>query len=1110
MGTTILQASVGAGKTEEALRRLTAVLNQPDKPLARAWVLLATRRQEVAFRHRIAELDDGHSVYFNAEFFNIYDLNTRVLKLGGVPVRRISESARVGLLRVVIQRLLLERQLRVFGRIALHPGFLSIIADLIYELKQNLVYPEQFVRMATANRNPKDLELATIYARYQSLLQRFQLVDREGEAWLARDTLIQNQHIVTHVDLLLVDGFDQFTPVQADIIAALSRQIEQVDVTLTGVRGREQLIGARFEGALRRLEQSHQQLAVDFSVEQLPDVYDRHNDLNVLTHTIGSYDVAPVTPQDDPTCIRLIEAPEPADEVSAVLRSVKRLLLDGVQPENILIALRDWPTYYHEFDVYGRLYGVPLLKHYNQPIREIPALSVFMQALSLAGDGVRGFRRRDVLDVLRSPYIAHGSPNEPSDQWGMSVEDIDLLDRISQQHFVISGRSSWFDAILQAETSPIEDDEDAERLTITAEQSARLSIGLEDFFDAVGLPARATRSEFVTHIDRLIGPDPLYDVDEDAVESPFDAVSLNLLANIRAAGDDDTQRPLIARDIAAIRAFKDILRGYVTTEELLQSSLGITPEIITWGAFSVELAAAVRTTIAETRTPNRSGRVLITSATEARGLPHDHVFILGLSEGVFPAKLSEDALYTDSERTQLRADYQQLTGDEGAIFLQKQSERANDEGIFYELISLSRRSLTLSRPTVRDGKPWNPSYLWRWTADVFTGLTMTRYRVGEVVPPVEVASVDEALRAGVMMTTDAESLRAWLATQPDTAAAWTRIIAGAQLEMGRLSQQPFDRYSGRIDQPDLQATIADRLNERHRWSASQLKEFGDCGYRFFARRLLKLEPVTPVSAGLDARQLGSVNHEILERVYHEVMIEKLIIAPDTQAEALDIFAEIADEVLATAPEKHRFKPSAMWESEKHLIKQRLSGLISADFSAQSPFSGFHGERRLWAVEQRIDETVFINEAIGALKIVGFIDRIDQVGDGLVIVDYKTGGTKIKESDLAEGRNFQMLIYKLGLEAALQSQGRDGQDVVGGFFWHIRTGEISDVMRFDSDAHDETFTSALGHIARYVRNGRAGRFLVHPAELSDNGRCSKFCDYYQLCRVAVTHRNKHSG
>ena len=99
-----------------------------------------------------------------------------------------------------------------------------------------------------------------------------------------------------------------------------------------------------------------------------------------------------------------IEAPDPAHEVGAVLRRVKRLLLDGCAPDDILIALRDWPLYGGQVTAQGRdvraAAGAALR-------RSAGAQSGGRRRCSICSACTAGdFRRRDLLDVLRSPYFA--------------------------------------------------------------------------------------------------------------------------------------------------------------------------------------------------------------------------------------------------------------------------------------------------------------------------------------------------------------------------------------------------------------------------------------------------------------------------------------------------------------------------------------------------------------------------------------------------------------------------------------------------------------------------------------------------------------------------------
>ena len=108
----ILLAPVGAGKTEAALERLAQTLNQ--QPFARVWVLVSGKRQEDAFRQRLAERADGRRVYFNVEFFTFYQLYHRLLNMAQQPPRMLDDTARFGLLRAILSELQQDRQFAVF------------------------------------------------------------------------------------------------------------------------------------------------------------------------------------------------------------------------------------------------------------------------------------------------------------------------------------------------------------------------------------------------------------------------------------------------------------------------------------------------------------------------------------------------------------------------------------------------------------------------------------------------------------------------------------------------------------------------------------------------------------------------------------------------------------------------------------------------------------------------------------------------------------------------------------------------------------------------------------------------------------------------------------
>ncbi|QPC81769.1 exodeoxyribonuclease V subunit gamma [Phototrophicus methaneseepsis] len=1094
MTTTVLQAQVGAGKTALALRQLLAVMQAQSQRLPRIWVLLATKRQEFAFRERmLAELATTDPIaFFNVEFFNFYELNNRLLNLAGEPPRKINEAARLGILRQVLAGLNQSQDLPFYGSIAHTAGFLRVVASLIDELKQNRVTPEQYSAAAQA---PKDHELAMIYAQYQALLQQGHLADREGESWLALESVERHVQLASDVDLLLIDGYDQFTPVQAMLVAALSQRVGQALITLTGLPASVQRVGLRFQQALQQLQSAHEALGTSFTVQQpaLDPHPHRQPDLNHLARQLFASQNLQVQPNDRDS-VHLIEAPEPAEETAAVLRAVKQKLLQGqAAPEDILVVVRDWHRYQHDIETYTRLYDLPVLRHFAQPIYENPAIVALMRLLQLADvqRPERGFRRRDVLDVLRSPYLAIPG--------FMDVTWVDLLDRISREKAVISGWAEWETALDPASGAVVALDEDADEeadYLASVDELSDLSLSLETFFGQVTPPAMATVEEYVAWVDALLGSDSLDDGDQgewyDGVQP--EPKHYAVLHCIREGADAH----LIRRDVAAIHSLKRLMRGMLETDVLLQS-IHMAPQTVSWGAFLADLQLAIKNAMPEAGKANRSGRVLITGATEARGLPHQHVYILGMAEGVFPMPASEDPLYLDSERRALTA---------RGVMLRPGNERSDDDGLFYELVNLAQATLTLSRPTVRDGKAWNPSHLWRRVCDAFVpdSLWTTRYGVGETVPALESAALDEVLLAAVSEAQN--GVRAYLIQQHSD--LWAHVMHNIQVEQGRLSRQPHDAYTGKLSHPALVAQVQDELGLQRQWSASQLNEYGTCAFRFFASRFLKLEALEEPEEGMDALQLGSLNHAILEQTYRQLGRDGIAISPDSVAcaEALDILEEVAQICFVKAPREYGFRPTARWQQEQQVILRRLQLMIQLDFSESAPLPG--ADRLPYDMELRFG---FANSPQVAIPINdeeriyvrGSIDRVDRIGDTLYVIDYKSGSTQIPLREMETGRNFQMMVYLLALEDILRQRGETNLRVGGGFFWHIRNQK--DSGKVDMDVHFESIEAARKHLTRHLHHARQGDFRVQPGKV-DNARCTSYCDFYQLCRLSVTNQYKY--
>lgn len=1102
----LLLAPVGAGKTHAALYRL--IQQKHAAPFSKVWVLLASNRQEDAFRQRLIDWDAGNSVYMNVEFFNFYALYARLLHSVRKPPRRLHDVARrdtgrYSLLRALAEQLREEERLAVFAPIAHTAGFITLAADFIYELKQNLVSPEEFADVANAL---KDTDLAALYGRYQEKLREENVVDRDGEGWLALAVAREPQNVALgcDVDLLIVDGYDQFTPLQADIIALLAGRAEHTLITLTDFPQREDgseddrqaTVGRRFGQAQDRLRYAFRQAGL-LSTIQISRLADegggkRPPSLQSLIASIFSpsslrNDRQPHASGD---ALALIEAPSPEEEVAAVLRRVKHLLLaESVQPDDILIALRDWSRYRPHFSRYQREYGLPLALHHGEPLGENPAIIALMTALDLPG---QDFPRAALLETLRSPYF-----QVP----GLTPEDIEKLESISSRLLVTGGFAAWREALDLAQNIPLSERDEIDDVLIgqaqpliDPETAERLRYALLSFFDAVTPPMEDEVADYVHWLDVLIGKDEDTDPDDNMPQVPIRLEDYTLRVVV-CAKRQPSKRGIVERDIAALSEFKRLLRALLSAQELLRT-LGEEPRV-PYSVFYSDLKAAVETTPINAL-PSRTGSILVTTSSDARGLPHPHVFILGLSEGVFPAQVPEDPLYLDSERRTLG---ESLDSDYGRV-LETAADKSGDDGVFFELISLARQSLTLSRPTVQNGAPWPASHLWRAVLTAQPSTHIQRYVVGAVIPAHEVASIGEALLAATTQTDGDAKLRAWLVASAPM--LWTHVRAARRVERGRMSRTaPMDRYTGRLADRTMIDYAAEALGDGRVWSASQLNDYGQCPFRFYSKHLLKLKALEEPQVGMDVMQLGTLNHEILERTYRLIAQQDLLIVPENAAAALAILEEAANLLLPTAPERLGFRASGLWAQEQAVLKRRLAALVRDDFE-DSPLDGeFKGDlRKPYRFEQGFgfdEETrIDLGSGLKPIRVRGVIDRIDLQGEKAIIVDYKMG-TEIKTQDAAAGRNFQMMVYLLVAEQALDFEAR------GGAFWRINARKLSGAMHRDDPDDEDTLALARAQVAENIRAGRGGDFAVQPNTETGRGPCAKYCEFHQFCRHSITGR-----
>jgi len=502
--------------------------------------------------------------------------------------------------------------------------------------------------------------------------------------------------------------------------------------------------------------------------------------------------------------------------------------------------------------------------------------------------------------------------------------------------------------------------------------------------------------------------------------------------------------------------------------------------------------------------------VLITSINETRGLSFKVMIIAGLADGEFPS-VYEPEVFLTTRRRRRREQYH-LHG---------------QRYLFYQALTNFTGSVHLTRPARSGPVGLNPSGFIEALDAVASFPHYGPSPEGGMSPdPAEriVASPTELLEyeAGMQGSgavpgssdgPDAELLR--------------RVVAAVAVEESRRSDSGSDEFRG-IIRGALSGEAERRLEERRTgvYSVTQLETYGECPFRFFAGRLLRLRVTEKPEEGISPREMGRLVHEILYDFYsgrRDAGAVALAAANDSE------FRAAVEEILAIAGKKFEEArvDDVFWEIaaegvlggpgregslEAMLAAERENGPAAVPSYFEVPF-GRAGED----VKYR-DPMMYSDEpvAAGSIRLQGKIDRIDIAGDAFRVIDYKTGSALPGPGEIEEGGSLQLPLY-LHCAASILSEGLGREMSTGvGAYYQIRGG-FKGVTRLGSRDLKGTLVPK-GERTRLFESTERLRELValaldragaHAAQIADGyfpvrpshpDRSCRRCEYLKVCRI----------
>ena len=1152
------------------------------------------------------------------------------------PIDREEFPLRRSLISQIIKQLSSAGKLSAIKPLANRDGCVNTIASLIGELQRAGKTPEEFreavaaraVESSPATSNPQasslksqadfDREVALIYGTYANALENFGLTDEDADQLRALQMMRGKGAWLDQIDLLVLDGFFDFTPVQGEILRHLIPSIPNVIVNLNSDPQNPDIFRP-FQSTI-----DHLTSIVDFEIQPNNDAIGVASSLSTLRASLFNVDAqgssptwGPQTgipdgvgavregsnnrqdagePQPGMAALQLIECADRELEIRSIAKEIKRLVLtQHYKLSDIALVVRERAAY---AETIARVFAdeaIPCNLERRVEAPHIPAVRAcgkLFQLLKEPRESVKNPKASDLAHLIKTDYFR------------LSPEKLDELKETFEQKYAAQffdddsekpGRArgigkwngdtlenaiayvgselrvnAWIDRalkLIKAFPSP----EAAQTLLAGHEESDAATVAEDEAPPEDGAAIDRRKKPAPIHpaalawamlimrqLQQLLAAMPEEGTPEElrlALMLLLDQLQFSNRINHAFRGEggahdvpqatlDVRGRESLRRAIAAAMRSFDYAQAVVSEARPRGPQPGSPAGVVRLGragneitsitrglltSFIDEVERCLHSQVLTIGHANRDGlRVL--EATDVRGLRFRTVFIAGMIEGGFPLRSSRDWLYPHEERVRLQ---------KHGIFLEDISTDTllKEEHYFYQAASRATERLYLTRPlALNDGSEPVASY---YIEELKRAIAPRQLSVKQIRGDVDGREILEAstgtelaailIRQGEQQhrqagrkTLPLPLVKEYLTRAEDRGFLSASASRRVEIEHER-NQNWFGPYDGEINQTDLRMMLARHFGLEHVYSASAFSTYGNCAFRFFANRILKLEPRSEAALDLQAIDAGKLLHDILRRFFEKHRGEYL---PSRNADHLRAdMAKTADAVFREHEDKVPPLNDRIWKIDCEIRKLILDQVLLYELRLQektndrgirptyfelafgrvSPGSDPRSTTeylRLERKHERVSEVALVQ---------GQIDRVDLNGDAQIAIayDYKLSrGAKL--NDIEAGRELQLPIYL----AALEQLFLPGYQLGGGGYYTLRSkgsrlnqglyrsafGDCTNVTYAKAKLDDVEWQRIRDDVAKrvwdFIDGMRGGHFRVKP---SLGKHTCKFCDYSAVCR-----------
>ena len=432
----------------------------------------------------------------------------------------------------------------------------------------------------------------------------------------------------------------------------------------------------------------------------------------------------------------------------------------------------------------------------------------------------------------------------------------------------------------------------------------------------------------------------------------------------------------------------------------------------------------------------RYGKVFVATISEAAGRTFDHVFLPGVSEGVFPRKTLEDPLLLDEFRREL--DSSLPTGD----------DRVRKERFLLHIAAgaaVKRLFVSYPRMDVGQGRGRVPSF---YALDVLRAAQgripdlgelerrareTAMSRLGWPSPLEPFDAVDDAEYDLATIAALGHQPRAKLLGRGRYLLDTNPTLARSLRARARRWRNFWSEVDGVIDpDPETLAALTPHHTRNRSYSPTALQQFAACPYRFLLYAIHRLHPREEAATieQLDPLTRGSLFHAVQFRLLSTLREDGLLpIVPENLPAVRAVADRILNEVAAEYQEDLAPAIVRIWNSEIEDLRTDLGGWLGQRSEMDPEWVPTYFEFAFGLTsDQERDPASRDEEAniLDGVRLRGSIDLIEEheTNGFLRIVDHKTGACSVGKHRInRSGRNSPTYALRPGCRSTARKDRR---------------------------------------------------------------------------------------